>query len=367
MSADFARIAPYLGEGEKLEKETIYQVMQAAMYDNLIDKTFISGIAELIPLFEDPSRMNAFVTRRIAQIAIPFSGGGKFLKGAINSGAFNQNRDGNIRIDKKIPKGQFEGDYNPMIFVTRLVNEIASLTPHGDRFARPVQSHITGKYVEIPIGFGKDEWNVLLDGWTYSGISNNDPVLSVLQETGGEFAAPSDLLLSDDDFKEQLRLNNEELADLIYETARFRKGTLQLRMYEKMERYIQKNDALVQLMRGNGLKMDLADMDINMKAVIADVAGKDINELTENDFSNTDRVNQMYNAREVLKKGLQEIHNDYKQSAKKWWIKNSKVLDQEKRDKFYNDENRNKKLYRGIVEVSTNSLLEEFAAKSLIS
>ena len=108
-------------------------------------------------------------------------------------------------------------------------------------------------------------------------------------------------------------------------------------------------------------------MDINMKAVIADVAGKDINELTENDFSNSDRVNQMYNAREVLKKGLQEIHNDYKQSAKKWWIKNSKVLDQEKRDKFYNDQNRNKKLYRGIVEVSTNSLLEEFAAKSLIS
>ena len=52
---------------------------------------------------------------------------------------------------------------------------------------------------------------------------------------------------------------------------------------------------------------------------------------------------------------------------KKWWIKNSKVLDQEKRDKYKNDENRNKKLYRGIVEVSTNSLLEEFAAKSLIS
>jgi len=367
LSADFARIAPYLGEGEKLEKETIYQVMQAAMYDNLIDKTFISGIAELIPLFEDPSRMNAFVTRRIAQIAVPFSGTGKFIKGAINSGAFNQKRDGNIRIDKKVPKGQFEGDYNPMIFATRLVNEIASLTPHGDRFARPVQNHITGKFVEIPIGFGKDEWNVLLDGWTYSGISNNDPVLSVLQETGGEFAAPSDLLLSDDNFDNQLRLDNEELADLIYETARFKKGTLQLRMYEKMERYIQKNDTLVQLMRGNGLKMDLADMDINMKAVIADVAGKDINELTENDFSNSDRVNQMYNAREILKKGLQQIHNDYKQSAKKWWIKNSKVLDQEKRDKFYNDQNRNKKLYRGIVEVSTNSLLEEFAAKSLIS
>tara|TARA_B100000927_G_scaffold89773_1_gene72616 strand:+ start:34 stop:2943 length:2910 start_codon:yes stop_codon:yes gene_type:complete len=367
LSADFARIAPYLGEDRKLEKEAIYQVMQAAIYDNLIDKTFISGIAELLPLFEDPSRMNGFVTRRIAQIAVPFSGTGKFIKGAINSGAYNQKRDGNIRIDKKVPKGQFEGDYNPLIFATRLVNEIASLTPHGDKFARPLQSHITGKFVEIPIGFGKDEWNVLLDGWTYSGISNNDPVLSVLQETGGEFAPPEDLLLSDDNFDNQLRLNNEELADLIYETAKFRKGTLQLRMYEKMERYIQKNDILVQLMRGNGLKIELSDMDINMKAVIANIAGKDINELTNNDFSNSDRVNMMYAAREQLKEGLQEIHNDYKQSAKKWWIKNSKVLDQEKRDKFYNDQNRNKKLYRGIVEVSTNRLLEEFAAKSLIS
>ena len=38
-----------------------------------------------------------------------------------------------------------------------------------------------------------------------------------------ESLCPSDLLLSDDDFDNQLRLNNEELADLIYETAKFRK------------------------------------------------------------------------------------------------------------------------------------------------
>ena len=47
-------------------------------------------------------------------------------------------------------------------------------------------------------------------------------------------------------------------------------------------------------MRGNGLKIELSDMDINMKAVIADIAGKDINELTDNDFSNSDRVNMMF-------------------------------------------------------------------------
>ena len=367
LSADFARIAPYLTEAEKLEKESMYQVMQAAMYDNLVDKTFLSGIAELIPLFEDPSRMNAFITRRIAQIAVPFSGTGKFIKGAINSGAFGQNRDGNIRVDKKITKGQFQGDYNPMIFATRLVNEIASLTPHGDRFARPVQNHITGKFVEIPVGFGKDEWNPLLDGWTYSTVSNNDPVLSVLQETGGEFAAPNDLLLSDDNFDNELRLNSEELADLIYNTAKFRKGTLKLRMYDAMDRYIKENDILVQLMRGNALKMDLNEMDINIKAVIANVEGKDINELTKDDFSNSDRINHMYRARKILKDGLQEIHNDYKTSAKEWWIKNSKVLDQEKRDKFFRDEDRNNKIFQGIVEVSSNSLLEQFAAKSLIS
>lgn len=367
ISADVMRIAPHFGAERKLEKEGLYQVLQAAMYDNLIDKTFISGIAELLPLFEDPSRMNAFVTRRIAQIAIPFSGTGKFIKGAINTGAFGQKRDGNIRVDKKVTKGQFEGDYNPMIFATRLVNEMAGLTPHGDKFARPVQNHITGKFVEIPVGFGRDEWNPLLDGWTYSNVSNNHPVLSVLQETGGEFAPPDDLILSDDDFGEELRLNNDELEDLIYNTAKFKKGTLQLRMVEAMERFIQQNDGMIQLMRGNGLKMDLADMDINLKAVIARVTDKEIDELTEDDFSNSDRVNQMYRAREYLKEELQKIHNTYKRDAQEYWIKNSTVLDQEKKNKFLKQERKNKELFKGIVDVSSNSLLEEFAAKSLIS
>ena len=45
----------------------------------------------------------------------------------------------------------------------------------------------------------------------------------------------------------------------------------------------------------------------------------------------------------------------------------SGVLDQEKRDKFFRDEDRNNKIFQGIVEVSSNSLLEQFAAKSLIS
>ena len=120
-------------------------------------------------------------------------------------------------------------------------------------------------------------------------------------------------------------------------------------------------------MRGNALKMDLNEMDINIKAVIANVEGKDINELTKDDFSNSDRINHMYRARKILKDGLQEIHNDNKTSAKEWRIKNSKVLDQEKRDKFFRDEDRNNKIFQGIVEVSSNSLLEQFAAKSLIS
>ena len=120
------------------------------------------------------------------------------------------------------------------------------------------------------------------------------------------------MLLSDDNFDNELRLNSEELADLIYNTAKFRKGTLKLRMYDAMDRYIKENDILVQLMRGNALKMDLNEMDINIKAVIANVEGKDINELTKDDFSNSDRINHMYRARKTLKEGLQKIHNDYK-------------------------------------------------------
>ena len=47
VAADFTRITGYMGEEQLLEKEATAQVVQAAIYDSTIDKTFLDGIAEL--------------------------------------------------------------------------------------------------------------------------------------------------------------------------------------------------------------------------------------------------------------------------------------------------------------------------------
>ena len=114
-----------MGEEALLQKEAIQQVVQAAVYDSTIDKTFLDGIAELFQLVERPYQLNAFLSiRRVAQTTIPFSGAMKFVKNAKNS----YGEYGDIAMNKRVAKGQYEGDINPLVFAQRVLNEAAGTT-----------------------------------------------------------------------------------------------------------------------------------------------------------------------------------------------------------------------------------------------
>ena len=75
----------------------------------------------------------------------------KFVKNAKNS----YGEYGDIAMNKRVAKGQYEGDINPLVFAQRVLNEAAGTTPFGDANAIPYQNHISGKYTIKPTGFGK--------------------------------------------------------------------------------------------------------------------------------------------------------------------------------------------------------------------
>ena len=68
--------------------------------------------------------------------------------------------------------------------LARLINEVSGKTPFGNAKARPMQHHITGEFIKIPVGFGKDELNPFTSGWSQKSLSNNDLVLTALQAVG---------------------------------------------------------------------------------------------------------------------------------------------------------------------------------------
>ena len=371
LAADTYRVGGYLvnREENKLKNEALNQVLLAAMYDSTIDKTFISGIAELFQMFEEPYRLNSFITKRIAQTyLVPFSSGQKFIKNALNTGAFGYESDGNIRMDKRVAKGEFEGDYNPLIFAQRLVNELAGLTPYGDAKARPYQNHITGKYSIVPSGFGRDEWNVLFDGWATDTVSINDPVMTVLAETGGEFAPPTDVLISEDDRGESLELDSTELASLIYATATYTKGALGLRMYDRMDNYIKNNQLLIQLMRMNVRDLEMENLPSDLKSKISTLL-KITPDILEEDYnSKATRVELIHKAREKVKTDLTNIHKEYKEDAKNFWINNEfKKESPEKYERYIERKRKTNLIFDTLISDSRNKILEDFAALNLLS
>jgi len=363
VAADFTRISPFLGEERILEKEAMEQVIAAAMYDSSIDKTFLNGISELFQLFERPAQLNAFLARRVAQTLIPFSGASKFIKTARNSyGKF-----GNIVMDKKVAKGQFEGDMNPLIFAHRFINEAASLTSWGDAKAIPYQNHISGKYSIRPVGFGKDEMNPLTDGHATDTVSVNDPVMTVLLETGREYRRPDMTIYPKDSTNPTpVFTDADEYKDLIFATATYTKGSLQKTMYQTMNDWINNNQETISRMRAKPSDLDYEKLTPALRKKYARLFNK--TNLTAEDLDPAARATLIYNAREEVGDVMTEIHAEYSRDAKKFWIENNfKNMSPEKYNKYQQRIQKTKMLYDVYKSDSKIEILEDFAALNLLS
>ena len=332
-SADLAKVTGLLGEEAQLEKDSLYQVAMAAMYNNLADKSYLRGITELIQVMRNESSLNGFLMNRLATLAVPLSGLQKNVKTAINSGLFDEDKSGNIRMDRKIASGEFVGEdgqpspkYAPMIMLARLINEVKGKTPFGNAKARPMQHHITGEFIKIPVGFGKDELNPFTSGWSQKSLSNNDLVLTALQAVGQEFSPPTDVLKSEDKFGGQILLDSDELANLISATAfiELYEGGKRQRMYDAMNQ-------LLLSPAGTRLLNLIGALDNKRGQPITNEERRDLFRLTGNefylnaDFDDSMRVDVIDAARDDLGALLSGIHTRYTKAAKQAFI-NSKGL-----------------------------------------
>lgn len=329
ISADVARVVGHLGSDQQLEKDSLFQVMMSSMYNNIIDKNYLRGITELVEVMRDESTLNAWVMNRISQLAIPMSSLTRNVKTAINSGAFGLERDGNVRLDKSVGAGAFTNevggqgaDAAPFIMVRRLLNEIATKTPFGNHKARPMQHHISGKLMETPVGFGRDSWNVVTDGWSNQTVSNNDLVLSVIHETGMAAEPPTDTIMAKDNYGIALYLNQTELQDLIYHTASFKqyyKGK-KMRMYDAMKTFLQSDRAIrmIEIMRGNIPLNKKGDVTQEARIFISQQTGDP--EFLTMPFDDMMKNSTILNMRSALKDELEKIHTDYKKGAKEHYL-----------------------------------------------
>ena len=327
-SADLAKVTGLLGEEAQLEKDSLYQVAMAAMYNNLADKSYLRGITELVQVMRNESSLNGFLMNRLATLAVPLSGLQKNVKTAINSGLFDEDKSGNIRMDRKIASGEFVGEdgqpspkYAPMIMLARLINEVKGKTPFGNAKARPMQHHITGEFIKIPVGFGKDELNPFTSGWSQKSLSNNDLVLTALQAVGQEFSPPTDVLKSEDKFGGQILLDSDELANLISATAfiELYEGGKRQRMYDAMNQ-------LLLSPAGTRLLNLIGGLDNKRGQPITNEERRDLFRLTGNefylnaDFDDSMRVDILDAARKDLGELLSGIHTRYKKAAKEAFI-----------------------------------------------
>ena len=238
LAADIAQVRGYLNPEDDRGTQLV-DVAKVALGRNLVEKSYLQGITEFIEMFQRPDGLQRYLARRLAAVTNPYSAGGRDLKKAMNT--YSSFSDGNILMDKTA-----YGDESPLFSVRRYWNELAATIPYYNAELRPEQNWITGQYRTFPVGFGKHNWNVLLDGWSTDTQTINDPVLSVIADTNREFKAPKKSLLGG-----AYKLNTDEYAQLVYLTASTEIGGK--RLYDKLTEVINKPNMKknIQIMRGD--------------------------------------------------------------------------------------------------------------------
>jgi len=238
LSADMAQVRGYLNP-EDDKGQQLVDVAKVALSRNLVEKSYLQGITEIVQMFDRPDGLQRYLARRLAAITNPYSALGRDIKKAMNT--YSSFSDGNILMDKTA-----YGDESPLFSVRRYLNELAATTPFYNAELRPEQNWITGQYRTFPVGFGKHNWNVLLDGWSTDTQTINDPVLSVIADTNREFKPPKKSLLGG-----AYKLNTDEYAQLVYLTASTEIGGK--RLYDKLLEVINKPSMKknIKIMRGD--------------------------------------------------------------------------------------------------------------------
>ena len=306
LAADITQLRGFL-DPEDTNSDQLVDVAKVALARNLVEKSYLQGITEVVEMFDRPDGLQRFLARRLAAVTNPYSALGRDLKKAMNT--YSSFSDGNILMDKTA-----YGDESPLFSVRRYLNELAATIPYYNAELRPEQNWITGQYRTFPVGFGKHNWNVLLDGWSTDTQTINDPVLSVIADTNREFKPPKKTLL-----KGAYKLNANEYAQLVYLTASTKIGGK--RLYDRLLEVINK-----------------PNMQRNIKIIRGDFVST-VNEEVA--------IKAQGDARDELVQALNREMSIYKEKARE--ILKTEYIDQNKRNEIETIDSDADKLRKGVT------------------
>ena len=306
LAADITQLRGFL-DPEDTNSDQLVDVAKVALARNLVEKSYLQGITEVVEMFDRPDGLQRFLARRLAAVTNPYSALGRDLKKAMNT--YSSFSDGNVLMDKTA-----YGNANPLFSVRRYFNELAATSPYYNAELIPEQNWITGQYRTYPVGFGKHNWNVLLDGWSTDTQTINDPVLSVIADTNREFKPPKKTLL-----KGAYKLNANEYAQLVYLTASTKIGGK--RLYDRLLEVINK-----------------PNMQRNIKIIRGDFVST-VNEEVA--------IKAQGDARDELVQALNREMSIYKEKARE--ILKTEYIDQNKRNEIETIDSDADKLRKGVT------------------
>ena len=208
--------------------------------------------------------------------------------------------------------------------------------------------------------------NIFFDGHATETVSVNDPVMTVLMETGREFARPDMTIYPKSSTNPKaLFTDDTEYADLVYSTATYTKGSLQKTMYQTMEDWINNNQEVINRMRMTPDDLRWENLSPKLRKKYARLF--QVDDLSKEDLDKAARVELIYMAREEVGDAMAEIHEEYKRDAKRFWIENNfRKMSPEKYDKFNRERRKRLKLYDTLVSDSRIDILEDFASLNLL-
>ena len=239
LAADFSSIAGQLSEDDRFDWATAASV---AFGRNFTNKTFLQGITELSDAMSDPFMLQSLIERRMANIANPVAGLGR-------------------SINKIVNPTKFDTTYMPgddIVMLRQFYNELARTVGGYSADLYADQNWITGSFVDYPVGFGPDIFNVL-NPFTAT-TSKDNLVLTVINDLNIELLPPQKELLKKKSMPGSgIPLNRGQYAEFVNTIAFHKIGNK--RLIEVLYLYLNKDTTKAMLATANGENINASNMD----------------------------------------------------------------------------------------------------------
>jgi len=239
LAGDVSQIMGQLNEGDRNDVGLAFSV---AFGRNFTNKTFLQGITELSDAMSDPFMLQSLIERRMANIGNPVAGFGR-------------------SINKIVDPTKFDTTYMPgddLVMLRQFYNELARTVPGYSADLYADQNWLTGSFVDYPVGFGPDIFNVL-NPFTAT-TSKDNLVLTVINDLNIELLPPQKELLKKKSMPGSgIPLDRGQYAEFVDTIAFHKIGNK--RLIEVLYLYLNKDTTKAMLATANGENINASNMD----------------------------------------------------------------------------------------------------------